>query len=247
MGRVAGLKGQICLDVVRRLRKESVISKIDWCGYIHSCLKDSELPEKPTLHYLALFKKAKQKLALICSERVVLEDLMRKASSDYPDGGNDSDGDDDGDDDNDDGNGNNDEELNDDNDDGNGNNDEELNDDNDDGNGNNDEELNDEDTLERNADLVGEMIDSITDEYLYGDLFGQNLVTMEVLNQGPLTPDRMPTRASKVSPSPEKRIVKPSSYLLSPYMNKKTKVVPKITRLEFIIGNSLLAMQGDKM
>ncbi|GKB52723.1 hypothetical protein Tco_0903476, partial [Tanacetum coccineum] len=69
--------------------------------------------------------------------------------------------------------------------------------------------------LERNADLVGEMIDSITDEYLYGDLFGKKLVTIEVLNQGPLTPDRMPTRASKASPSPEKRIVKPSSYLLS--------------------------------
>ncbi|GKF57040.1 hypothetical protein Tco_0170577, partial [Tanacetum coccineum] len=79
---------------------------------------------------------AEEKLASICSERVVLEDLIRKASSDYPGdqkfvelqekyvqvfrdpisfdvGGNDSDGDDDGDDDNDDGNGNNDEELND--------------------------------------------------------------------------------------------------------------------------------------
>ncbi|GKG40733.1 hypothetical protein Tco_0469945, partial [Tanacetum coccineum] len=32
----------------------------------------------------ALFKKAKEKLASICSERVVLEDLIRKASSDYP-------------------------------------------------------------------------------------------------------------------------------------------------------------------
>ncbi|GJZ66909.1 ulp1 protease family, C-terminal catalytic domain-containing protein [Tanacetum coccineum] len=354
-GRVVGLKGHIFLDVVRRLREESVISEIDWCGYIHSCLEDSELPEKPTLHYLgpfrflillyldsikfdrfpvvrtrpairdwtstlmrkrqdletkehALFKKAKQKLALICSERVVLEDLMRKASSDYPDGGNDSDRDDDGDDDNNDGNGNNDEELNDDNDDGNGNNDEELNvdnddgngnndeelnDDNDDGNGNNDGELNDEDTLgsnpsfgfskiglddfekqpsqegtdakkesvdptqegtvvelnpaeeceimstpenytqwlERNADLVGEIIDAITDEYLYG----------------PPISDRMPTRASNASASPGKRIVKPSSYLLSPYMNKKTKVVPKITRLEFSNGNSLFAMQGDQI
>ncbi|GJS20210.1 hypothetical protein Tco_0448842 [Tanacetum coccineum] len=48
-----------------------------------------------------------------------------------------------------------------------------------------------------------------------GDLFGQNLVTTKVLNQGPPTPDRMPTRASKVSPSPEKRIVKPSSYLVT--------------------------------
>nr|GEY21941.1 putative reverse transcriptase domain-containing protein [Tanacetum cinerariifolium] len=46
------------------------------------------------------------------------------------------------------------------------------------------------------------------------------LVTMEVRR---LTPDRMATRASK------------------------TKVVPKITRLEFTIGNYLFAMQGDKM
>nr|GEU97477.1 hypothetical protein [Tanacetum cinerariifolium] len=91
--------------------------------------------------------------------------------------------------------------------------------------------------LERNADLVGEMIDSITDEVTY-------LVTMEVRR---LTPDKMATRASKVSLSPKKRIVKPSSYLLSPYMNKKTKVVPKITRLEFTIRNYLFAMQGDKM
>ncbi|GKF48976.1 hypothetical protein Tco_0142227, partial [Tanacetum coccineum] len=86
----------------------------------------------------ALFKKAEEKLATICSERVFLEDLMRKASSVYPgdvkfvelqekyiqvfrdpisfdvdvssvDGGNDSDGDDD----NDQGNGNSDEDLND--------------------------------------------------------------------------------------------------------------------------------------
>ncbi|GJW29402.1 hypothetical protein Tco_0046277 [Tanacetum coccineum] len=93
-----------------------------------------------------------EKLASICSETVVQEDLMKIASSDYSgdqkfvelqekyvqvfrdpisfdvdvnsvDGGNDSDGDDD----NDDGNGNNDEEFNDDNDEGNGNNDEELN------------------------------------------------------------------------------------------------------------------------
>nr|GEZ98297.1 ulp1 protease family, C-terminal catalytic domain-containing protein [Tanacetum cinerariifolium] len=100
--------------------------------------------------------------------------------------------------------------------------------------------------LERNADLVGETIDSITVEYLYGDLFGDNSVTMEVMNEGLLTPKRMLTSVSNVSLSPEKRIVKPSCYLLSPYMNKKTKVVPKIKRLEFILGNSLFAMEGDK-
>ncbi|GKF32175.1 hypothetical protein Tco_0101973, partial [Tanacetum coccineum] len=75
----------------------------------------------------ALFKRAEEKLATICSERVLLENLMRKASSDYPgdgkfielqekyvqvfrdpisfnvdvDAGNDGNRDDDGDDDND--------------------------------------------------------------------------------------------------------------------------------------------------
>nr|GEV74119.1 hypothetical protein [Tanacetum cinerariifolium] len=336
MGRVVSLRGKICLDVVRRLREDCVISKIDWCGYIHSFLKDSKLPKKRTVQYLglftfpillyldsikfdmflvvrtrpsirdwtstltrqrqdletkehvigclelhdewneselqetegftrvssleifereALFKKAKEKLAIICFERVFLEDLMRKASSVYS------------------------------------------------GYGNVDEDLNDKEPLgsnlsfgfskvslddfnkqpsgsgkspknqvvekesvdpsvqeyeilstpdsytqwlERNADSVEELTNSITYEYLYCDLFGQNLVIMEVLNQGPFTPDRMPTRASKVSPSSEKRVVKPSFYLLSSYMNKKKKV-PKFTRMEFIVGNSLFAMQGDKM
>nr|GEW44896.1 hypothetical protein [Tanacetum cinerariifolium] len=98
--------------------------------------------------------------------------------------------------------------------------------------------------LEKNVDLVGEMIDSITDEYLYGDLFGDNSTTLKAMNQE-ITPEKIPTQ--KGSPSPKKKAMKPSSYLLSPYMNKKTNVVPKITRLKFILGNSLFAMQGDKM
>ncbi|GKE94763.1 hypothetical protein Tco_1579618, partial [Tanacetum coccineum] len=80
-----------------------------------------------------------------------------------------------------------------------------------------------------------------------GDLFGDNSVTNEVMNQGLLTSEIMFTSVSNVSPSPEKRIVKPSCYLLSLYMNKKTKVVPKIKRLEFILGNSLFTMEGDKI
>nr|GEW66049.1 hypothetical protein [Tanacetum cinerariifolium] len=41
MGKNDGLKGQICLDVVRRLREDSVISDTDWCGYIYDCLRDN--------------------------------------------------------------------------------------------------------------------------------------------------------------------------------------------------------------
>nr|GEZ22053.1 hypothetical protein [Tanacetum cinerariifolium] len=51
MGMSDGLKGQICLDVVRRLRKDSVISDIDWCGYIYDCLQHSKL-SLGTNHYL---------------------------------------------------------------------------------------------------------------------------------------------------------------------------------------------------
>ncbi|GKE56753.1 hypothetical protein Tco_1495938 [Tanacetum coccineum] len=38
MGKADGLKGQICLDVVRRLREDFVISDIHWCGYIYDYL-----------------------------------------------------------------------------------------------------------------------------------------------------------------------------------------------------------------
>ncbi|GJU32518.1 hypothetical protein Tco_1176107 [Tanacetum coccineum] len=161
MGKADGLKGQICLDVVRRLSEDCVICDIDWCGYIYDCLQSSKLP-KGTNHYLSLLtflillyldSTKCDRFPVACTrptirnwssylmkqrQEVFLEDLMRKASSDYPgdgkfvelqekyvqvfrdpisfdvdvnsvDGGNDSDGDDD----NDDGNENTDEELND--------------------------------------------------------------------------------------------------------------------------------------
>nr|GEV28279.1 hypothetical protein [Tanacetum cinerariifolium] len=117
---VDGLKGQICLDVVRRLREDSVIFDIDWYEYIYDCLRDSKLPGG-TNHYLGpltflielklkdrrvglldlhnecnkaevqeskdLIKKAEEKLSLICAERVMLEDYMRKASLKCPSDG----------------------------------------------------------------------------------------------------------------------------------------------------------------
>ncbi|GKE46594.1 hypothetical protein Tco_1477852, partial [Tanacetum coccineum] len=100
MGKVTGLKGHIYLDVVRRLREDTVISEIDWCSYIYSCLEElhsewtkSELQDTEgfTTGSLfensekeVLFQKAKEKLATICSERVFLKDLLMKASSVYP-------------------------------------------------------------------------------------------------------------------------------------------------------------------
>ncbi|PWA46455.1 hypothetical protein CTI12_AA511600 [Artemisia annua] len=94
--------------------------------------------------------------------------------------------------------------------------------------------------LYNNADLVNE-----------GDTFDKGArEELVVPNAGPATPERVATHASKGSPKiilPEKRVLKPSSFLCSPYMNKKTKVVPRITKVEFMVGNSLFSMQGDKM
>ncbi|PWA41581.1 hypothetical protein CTI12_AA549620 [Artemisia annua] len=64
---------------------------------------------------------------------------------------------------------------------------------------------------------------------------------------GAINPHNIATRAYDVSPSPVKRLVKPSFYLLSPYMNKKTKVEFKMTRLEWMLGNSIFAMRGEKL
>ena len=62
-----------------------------------------------------------------------------------------------------------------------------------------------------------------------------------------VTPEKSKTHASHLSPIHEKRLVKPSAFLLSPYMHKKTKVLPRICMLEFMLGNSLFAMQGETM
>nr|GEU75851.1 hypothetical protein [Tanacetum cinerariifolium] len=252
MGKCAGLKGQICLDVVRRLREDSVISDIDWCGYIYDYVSDSKLP-KGTNHYLGpltflillYLDSTKFDRFPVVRTRPIIRKwssyLMNKRhdlelkdhvlgvldlhgewtefevqngegfigslktfeKKVYDDFGNDS-----------------------------GPTEKESVDPTEHGTvfeGNLAEECEIMSTsenytqwLERNADLVGETFDSITDEYLYGDLFGDNSVTMEVMNQGLLTPKIMLSSVSNVSPSPEERIVKPSCYMLSPYMSKKT-------------------------
>ncbi|GKD77111.1 hypothetical protein Tco_1339732 [Tanacetum coccineum] len=165
MCKADGLKGEICLDVVKRLREDTVISQIDWCGYVYDCLRDSKLPNgtnnylgpltflillyldstnfesvlvvrtRPTIKSWALylmkqrqdlelkkrvvgllpinsdwtkaemeeaegfivsaensekedfFKKAKEKLSLICAERVMLEEYMRKDRLENPSDG----------------------------------------------------------------------------------------------------------------------------------------------------------------
>ncbi|GJW10300.1 hypothetical protein Tco_1576127 [Tanacetum coccineum] len=56
-----------------------------------------------------------------------------------------------------------------------------------------------------------------------GDALDAVAEDMRRNNEGTITPKILVTRHSKASPSPNKLMVKPSSYILSPYMNKKTK------------------------
>ncbi|GJX34014.1 ulp1 protease family, C-terminal catalytic domain-containing protein, partial [Tanacetum coccineum] len=355
-----GLKGEICLDVVKRLQEDTVISQIDWfpvirtrpavknwTSYLMRQRQELELKKrvvglldlnsdwtktevKEAEGFIGsvensmkedLFKRAEEKLASICSERVRLEDLLRKANSNYHGDGkfvelqekyvqvfkdlisfdvgmnsvNGDDGDGHGDDDgtrDDDVRG--DSEVNRDDDNADSRNDDDVEGD---GNGNEDDAGNGDDEdggcksiekqvdattkevdattkevdattkenvveesdeitctpesfsqwIDANSDFVLEQIDCVVDEYLYGDALDAVAEDMRRNNEGTVTPERLVTRHSKASPSPNKRMVKPSSYLLSPYMNKKTKVLPKINRSEFMIGTSLFAMQRDKI
>nr|GEZ57575.1 hypothetical protein [Tanacetum cinerariifolium] len=56
--------------------------------------------------------------------------------------------------------------------------------------------------LEKNVDLVREVIDSITAEYLYGDLFGDNSATLESINQG-ITPEKLLNKKEVLVPKKE--------------------------------------------
>nr|GEZ51726.1 hypothetical protein [Tanacetum cinerariifolium] len=243
-----------------------------------------------------LIKKSEEKLSLICAERVMLEDYMRKASLKCPgdgkfvalhekhvnlfkdpisfkDNGNgDNVGDDDDDENGDDDHGNVDNDVND----GDGNEDEEdVNEGDKDQNGSNSSfgfsriSLEDfgndkgpakkDKVVEGNPTKQGTVVEgnqaeeckimSTTKNFTQWldknmDLVGEVIDSVIAMNQE-ITPDKLPTQ--KASPSPKKRAVKPSSYHLSLYMNKKTNVVPKITRMEIILGNILFATQGDKI
>nr|GEU40472.1 zinc finger, CCHC-type [Tanacetum cinerariifolium] len=60
--------------------------------------------------------------------------------------------------------------------------------------------------LDENIDFVLEVIDSVVDEYLYGDVLDaidEDLLRMEDSDACSVTPERLAMRVSKVSPSPE--------------------------------------------
>ncbi|PWA81463.1 F-box associated domain, type 1 [Artemisia annua] len=102
--------------------------------------------------------------------------------------------------------------------------------------------------IENHLDLIEEWFNLIAAEFYYQKCVAEG--TMEPMGvgiSGAINPHNIATRASDVSPSPVKRLVKPSSYLLSSYMNKKTKVKLKMTRPEWMLGNSIFAMRGEKL
>ncbi|GKE45190.1 hypothetical protein Tco_1472474, partial [Tanacetum coccineum] len=240
----------------RKVDKERVVGLLDLnSDWTETEVKEAEcfIGSVENFEKEDMFKRAEEKLASICSERVHGDD-----------------GDDDGD-----GNGNRDDDGTRD-DDARGDSDMNRDDDNadsrndddvgGDGNGNEDENGNGDDedggckSIEKQVDATTKEVDAMTkenvveesdeitfDEYLYGDALDVVAEDMRRNNEGTVTPERLVTRHSKASPSPNKRMVKPSSYLLSPYMNKKIKVLPKINRSEFMIGTSLFAMQRDKI
>nr|GEW24657.1 hypothetical protein [Tanacetum cinerariifolium] len=86
-------------------------------------------------------------------------------------------------------------------------------------------------------DNVGKKKESVAKDVVNVEKDGMNPISVVC----PQTPQRVVTRSS-----PNKRIVKPPTYLTSSYINKRKKVTFLIKRFEFVLGNSLFAMQDDK-
>ncbi|PWA63352.1 hypothetical protein CTI12_AA353220 [Artemisia annua] len=46
------MKGFLNLTVLKRIREDTIISEIDWCGFLHDCLQYSQLPNTYTGYYI---------------------------------------------------------------------------------------------------------------------------------------------------------------------------------------------------
>ena len=46
------MKGFLNLTVLKRIREDTIISEIDWCGFLHNCLQYSQLPNTGTGYYI---------------------------------------------------------------------------------------------------------------------------------------------------------------------------------------------------
>ncbi|PWA46217.1 hypothetical protein CTI12_AA510700 [Artemisia annua] len=260
MGMVAGLQGEINFDVVKHLlyldstnytklpvpRTRPAIKH--WSSFLMSqrhemelkeeyigmseLYDESELPEtegfvagcsSDTSYKKELLNNLEEKLAVISNERACFEELLATAGLEFPEG-------------------------------------------NDDGNGDDkkdkdaekqgdavpetkvDEPFSLTQRVENHLDLIEEWFNCAVAEFYYQKCVAEG--TMEPMGvgiPGAINPHNIATRAFDASPSPAKRLVKLFSYLLSPYMNKKTRVELKLTRLEWMLGNSIFAMRGEQL
>nr|GEZ55117.1 ubiquitin-specific protease 13 [Tanacetum cinerariifolium] len=94
--------------------------------------------------------------------------------------------------------------------------------------------------IEGNIDWVGEMIDSISAAYLDDDLHDWPRVVKPVNMVQPSNPKR-------VFSSPRKGYVKPVKTVNTPYMCRRIDVTACCKRIEFMLGNSLFAVEGIKI
>ncbi|GJT75235.1 hypothetical protein Tco_1041960 [Tanacetum coccineum] len=204
MGMADTMKAIVNLTVLRRIREDTNIAEIDWCSFIHSCLKQSEVPNTLNGFYigpltflidLKIMDEVIGRLELhrpwseselhetgsfyeLCDvEKAELEDILRKANTQFP---------------------------------------------------------NDVGVFVLYEKYVGVFKDTVLLEDEHEDLFVWP-------SKVPVDVHRPKTAKGRVTCSSKKRISKPSAYLSSPYMNKKTVVIAQVKRLEFVLGNSCSA------
>ncbi|GJW92953.1 hypothetical protein Tco_0172625 [Tanacetum coccineum] len=236
MGTADKLKAIVNLTVLRRIRKDTNIAKVDWCGFIHSCLKQSA----------GVCSLIEEKLKFISDEKAELEDILRKANTqfmndegirvlyekyvgvfketmlfeekqvhvdDFHPGDGEKFGTDVA---------------------GEKHTAFEAEDVNEEVVNEVEEDKFEEETftqwIKGNIEWFGEVIDCLYDGYYEEDLFvWPSKVPVDV--HRPETIEGRVTRSS-----PQKRISKPSAYLSSPYMNNKMVVIAQVKRLEFVLG-----------
>nr|GFA43034.1 hypothetical protein [Tanacetum cinerariifolium] len=96
-----------------------------------------------------------------------------------------------------------------------------------------------DDDYQGNIDWVGEVIDIISAAYLDDELHAWPRVVEPVNMVQPSTP-------KQVFSSPSKEYVKPVKTVNTHYMCRRIDVTARCRRIEFVLGNSLFAMEGDK-
>ncbi|GJT28888.1 hypothetical protein Tco_0909163 [Tanacetum coccineum] len=181
--------GYSLFDLDEREFDMTVVFRFDqvdsvWSGLLDLNSAGPKLRLKEAEGFIDLFKRAEEKLAYICSERVRLEDLLRKANSDYHDGDDgDGNGDDDG--------------TRDDN----ARGDSDVNQDDDNADSKVDATTKEVDAMTKEVDATTKEVDSTTKEGDALDAIAEVAEDMRRNNEGTVTLERLVTRHSKASPT----------------------------------------------